>query len=153
MLRFTKKLPICNNIEMTEKTAIQLKGNMSFEISLDGHKFMIDSSEEFGGENKGPKPKSLMLAALGGCTGMDMASMLRKMRVVFEDLKIEVSGEVTEEHPKHFESMHITYIIKGKDLPREKIEMAIDLSQNKYCGVSYTYRDSIKITHDLIINE
>lgn len=136
---------------MTEKTEISLKGKMAFEVSLDGHKFLIDSSEEFGGENKGPKPKSLMLAALAGCTGMDIASMLRKMRVPFEDLKIEVEGELTEEHPKHFETMHIKYIIKGKDLSREKIDTAIQLSQDKYCGVSYTYKDSIKITHEVIM--
>ncbi len=138
---------------MTEKTELQLKGNMSFEVKLDGHNFMIDSSEKFGGENKGPRPKSLMLVSLAGCTGMDVASMLRKMRVPFEDLRIEVSGELTESHPKHFESMHIKYIIKGKDIPREKIDMAIDLSQNKYCGVSYTYKDSIDITHEVIIEE
>ena len=138
---------------MTEKTEIRLKGNMAFEVNLDGHKFMIDSSEEFGGENKGPKPKSLMLSALAGCTGMDITSMLRKMRVPFEDIRIEVEGELTEEHPKHFESMHIKYIIKGKDLSREKIDMAIQLSHDKYCGVSYTYKDSVKITHEVIMEE
>ena len=136
---------------MTEKTVIELKGKMSFEVSLDGHKFMIDSSEEFGGENKGPKPKNLMLASLAGCTGMDIASMLRKMRIPFENLKVEVSGDLTETHPKHFESMHITYIIKGKDLPREKIDMAIELSQTKYCGVSYTFKESMKITHEVVL--
>ena len=138
---------------MTEKTEIQLKGKMAFEVSLDGHKFMIDASVDVGGENKGPKPKSLMLASLAGCTGMDVASILRKMRVPFEDLRIEVEGELTEEHPKHFESMHIKYFIKGKDLSREKIDMAIKLSQDKYCGVSYTYKDSIKITHEVILEE
>lgn len=136
---------------MTERTEIHLQGKMAFEVSLDGHKFMIDASEEVGGENKGPKPKGLMLSALAGCTGMDIASILRKMRVPFEDIKIEVVGELTEVHPKHFESMHIKYIIKGKDLPREKIDMAIDLSQEKYCGVSYTYKESIKITHEVIL--
>ena len=136
---------------MTERTEIQLKGKMAFEVSLDGHKFMIDAAEEVGGENRGPKPKSLMLSALAGCTGMDIASILRKMRVPFEDLRIEVEGEITEEHPKHFESMHIKYFLKGKDLPREKIDMAIQLSQDKYCGVSYTYKETIKITHEVIL--
>ena len=136
---------------MTERTEIQLKGKMAFEVNLDGHKFMIDAAEDVGGENRGPKPKSLMLSALAGCTGMDIASMLRKMRVPFEDLRIEVEGEITEEHPKHFESMHIKYILKGKDLPREKIDMAIQLSQEKYCGVSHTYKETIKITHEVIL--
>lgn len=138
---------------MTEKTEIQLKGKMAFEVSLDGHKFMIDAAEESGGENKGPKPKSLMLSALAGCTGMDVASILRKMRVPFEDIKIEVEGEISEEHPKHFESMHIRYFFKGKGLSREKIDMAINLSQDKYCGVSYTYKGTIKITHEVFLEE
>lgn len=138
---------------MTEKTEIRLQGKMAFEVSLDGHKFMIDASEEVGGENKGPKPKNLMLASLAGCTGMDVASILRKMRVPFEDLRIEVEGELTEIHPKHFDKMHIKYFFKGKDLSREKIDTAIKLSQDKYCGVSYTYKDSIKITHEVIMEE
>ena len=124
---------------------------MALGVKLDGHTFYIDAAPEVGGENRGPKPKSLMLAALAGCTGMDIASMLRKMRVPFEDLKVEVTGELTETHPKHFESMHIKYILKGKDLNREKIDMAIQLSQDKYCGVSYTYRESMKITHEVIL--
>jgi len=136
---------------MKEKTEIQLKGKMAFEVSLDGHKFMIDASEEVGGENRGPKPKSLMLASLAGCTGMDVASILRKMRVPFNDIRIEIEGDLTEEHPKHFERMHIIYFIKGKDLSREKIDMAIQLSQEKYCGVSFTYKESIKITHEVIL--
>ena len=136
---------------MIEKTEIQLKGKMAFEVSLDGHKFMIDASEEAGGENRGPKPKSLMLASLAGCTGMDIASILRKMRVPFEDLKIEVEGELTEEHPKHFTRMHIKYFLKGKDLSMEKIEKAISLSQEKYCGVSFTYKETINISHEVII--
>ncbi len=138
---------------MTEKTEIRLVGKMAFEVSLDGHKFMIDATEAVGGENRGPKPKNLMLASLAGCTGMDVASILRKMRVPFEDLRVEVEGELTETHPKHFEKMHIKYFFKGKDLSREKIDTAINLSQDKYCGVSYTYKDSIEITHEVIIED
>lgn len=138
---------------MTETTEIILKGKMAFEVELDGHKFMIDAGEDVGGENRGPKPKSLMLVSLAGCTGMDVASILRKMRVQFEDLRIEVSGDITETHPKHFERMHIKYYIKGKDLSREKIDTAISLSQEKYCGVSYTFKNSIEITHEVILEE
>lgn len=138
---------------MTEKTEINLQGHLAFEVQLDGHKFMIDATKEVGGENRGPKPKNLMLAALAGCTGMDVASILRKMRVPFEDLRIVVSGDLTEQHPKHFETMHIKYFFKGKDLSREKIDTAINLSQDKYCGVSFTYKDSIKITHEVIFED
>jgi putative redox protein len=91
----------------------------------------------YGGNNEGPRPKSLMLVALGGCTGMDMASILRKMRVPFESLRVKVSGNITE-HPKHFDTMHITYYIKGKDIPHDKVETAAKLSQEKYCGVTFS---------------
>ena len=138
---------------MTEAINIQLKGNMSFEADVDGHKIMIDTAEEFGGNNEGPKPKTLMLVALAGCTGMDIASMLRKMKVAFEDLQVNVEGELTETHPRHFEKMHITYRLKGKDISLEKVERAVDLSQNTYCGVSFNYKSSIKMSRGIIIEE
>jgi putative redox protein len=135
---------------MKDSVSLSLRGNMSFEVEVNGHKMVIDSGESFGGNNEGPRPKSLMLVALGGCTGMDMASILRKMRIPFEGLRVEVSGNITSENPKHFDTMHITYFVKGKDLDREKIEMAAKLSQEKYCGVTYNFKASIEITHEII---
>jgi putative redox protein len=135
---------------MKDSVSLTLRGNMSFDVDVNGHKMVIDSGETFGGNNEGPRPKSLMLVALGGCTGMDMASILRKMRVPFEGLRVAVSGTITSENPKHFDTMHITYFVKGKDLDREKIEMAAKLSQEKYCGVTYNFKASIEITHEII---
>ena len=138
---------------MKDSVSIQLIKNMSFEVNVNGHKMVIDTAKEFGGNNRGPRPKSLMLAALGGCTGMDLASILRKMRINFDELKIDVEGNITEEHPRHFDHMHIKYIIKGKNIPADKVNSAIELSLEKYCGVSYSYRKAMKITHELIIEE
>jgi putative redox protein len=138
---------------MKDTISIKHKNNMSFEVNVHGHQMIIDTSTEFGGNNEGPKPKSLMLVALAGCTGMDVVSLLRKMRIMFEDFRINVAGNVTEEHPKHFDSMHITYIIKGKNIPVDKINSAIDISLNKYCGVSYTYKKGITLSHELVIEE
>jgi putative redox protein len=135
---------------MKDSVSLSLRGNMSFDVEVNGHKMVIDSGETFGGNNEGPRPKSLMLVALGGCTGMDMASILRKMRVPFEGLRVEVSGNITSENPKHFDTMHITYFVKGKDLDREKIEMAAKLSQEKYCGVTFNFKASIEITHEIV---
>ena len=138
---------------MKDSVSIQLIKNMSFEVNVNGHKIVIDTANEFGGNNRGPRPKSLMLAALGGCTGMDLASILRKMRINFDELKIDVEGNITEEHPRHFDQMHIKYIIKGKNIPADKVSSAIELSLEKYCGVSYSYKKAMKITHELIIEE
>ena len=126
---------------------------MSFDVDVNGHKMVIDTGETFGGNNEGPRPKSLMLVALGGCTGMDMASILRKMRVQFDTISVKVDGNITSEHPRHFDTMHITYIIKGKDIPKDKVEMAAKMSQEKYCGVTFSYRASIEITHEIIYEE
>lgn len=138
---------------MKDSVIIQHQGNLAFEATVNGHKMMIDSSLQFGGENKGPRPKSLLLVALAGCTGMDMASILTKMRVEYDDIRIKVDGNITEEHPKHFDHMHVTYMIKGKNIDRDKVEKAIELSQDKYCGVSFSFRQAMKLTHELVIEE
>lgn len=126
---------------------------MSFEVEVNKHKMIIDSVREFGGNNEGPRPKSLMLVALAGCTGMDIVSILNKMRISFDDLRIVADGNITDEHPKHFDHMHLKYIITGKNIPEEKIRTAIDLSQEKFCGVSFTYRKTMKLTYELVIEE
>ncbi len=142
---------------MSQKTKTSWKGNMAFEWEINGHKVMIDAMEQVGGENKGPQPKPFMLAALGGCTGMDVVSMLKKMRVtdLLEDFNVEVTGELTEEHPKHYKAMHVTYSFKpkkGEELPMAKIEKAVNLSEERYCGVSEVYRKAdVKMTSEIII--
>jgi len=138
---------------MKDKVTLQHRENMSFNVRVSGHDMILDSSREFGGNNTGPRPKSLMLVALAGCTGMDVVSLLGKMRVQFDDLKVEVEGNITDEHPRHFDHMHIKYIIKGKNIPVDKVNNAISLSQEKYCGVSYSYRLAMQLTHELIIEE
>ncbi len=138
---------------MEETVKLHHEENLSFDVEIDGHNFKIDSVEQFGGKNRGPRPKNLMLVALGGCTGMDVASIMKKMKIPYEDLKVNVTGVLTETHPKHFEKMHISYIVKGKDLDRNKIEKAINLSQEKYCGVTYNYKASIEISSEIIIEE
>ncbi len=128
---------------------------MSFEVEVDSHKFMIDASENVGGENRGPRPKALMQAALGGCTAMDVVSILRKMRVQFDDLQIHVDAELTDEHPKHYTKMHVVYEFTGKDLKKSlsKIQKAVNLSEDKYCGVGYSYKKIMNVTNEIIIND
>jgi putative redox protein len=138
---------------MKDSVTVQHRENMSFTVSINGHELILDASLKSGGNNLGPRPKSLMLAALAGCTGMDVVSILKKMHVEFEDFSVKAEGNITEEHPMHFDHMHIIYIIKGKEIPAEKVNKAIELSQEKYCGVSYNYRQAMKITHELIIED
>src|SRR5690554_4802042 len=102
----------------------KLTGNMGFEMTLDGHRFVTDSSEENGGNNLGPRPKQMLLAGLIGCTGMDVMSMLTKMRSKPKDLIIEVETDVTDEHPKVYKDIHLVYRFKGEGLSRKNIEKA-----------------------------
>jgi putative redox protein len=136
---------------MTEKESVSTKwlDNMSFETEVDGHTFTIDAKPEVGGMDRGPRPKPLMLAALGGCTAMDVISILKKMRVEIKSLNVIVEGELTEDHPKRFQKMHVIYEVEGEDLPLDKIKKAVSLSEEKYCGVSAVYRKAIELTSEI----
>jgi len=127
--------------------------NMAFESEINGHKIIIDAKTDVGGENRGPQPKPLMLSALGGCTAMDVVSMLKKMRVEFDKFSVIVEGELTEEHPKHFTKMHVIYEVTGKDLPMDKLQKAVNLSEERYCGVSVVYKKALEITSEIRIIE
>ncbi len=137
------------------KTGIQIDwiDAMGFETEMDGHKIVIDAGEKVGGQGRGPKPKPFMLLALGGCTAMDVRSILTKMRVKLDNFRVSVDGELTEEHPKHFINMHVTYEFWGKELPLEKIEKAVKLSEERYCGVSAVYLKAMELTSEIILHE
>ncbi|HBX50245.1 MAG: osmotically inducible protein C [Bacteroidetes bacterium RIFOXYA12_FULL_35_11] len=128
---------------------VSWKGKMAFETKIGKHSFLMDAAEENGGENKGPRPKPLMMAALAGCTGMDVVSILKKMRVEIDSFDLQIEGELTEEHPKHYKAMHLVYIFKGKDLPLDKLEKAVSLSQDQYCGVSASYKKAMQVTYEI----
>lgn len=122
---------------------------LAFASEVSGHSVTMDANPENGGENKGARPKPLLLASLAGCTGMDVASLLKKMRIEVADFDIEVAGELTDEHPKYYEKIHVTYLFKGKNLDLEKIKKAVDLSQEKYCGVSAMLRKATQLTYEI----
>jgi putative redox protein len=136
---------------MNNKVDVTWAGNMSFEAEVNGFKLMMDAEEKVGGENKGPRPKPLTLASLGGCTAMDVISILKKMRVEPEYFNIAVDGELTEEHPKYYHKIHLTYIFRGQGLEMEKLEKAVSLSLERYCGVNALLKHGSNITHSVVI--
>ncbi len=138
---------------MKETIKASWLNGLSFEAEVDGHKIYLDTSLEHGGKNMGPRPKPLMMVALAGCTGMDVAAILQKMRVEFEELTVEVEGDITEIHPKRFQGMKIIFRVKGKDVPLNSVEKAVNLSKTKYCGVSANYMKAFPIEHKIIIEE
>jgi putative redox protein len=136
---------------MKHKVDTSWKGNMLFDANVSGHHVMMDAMPAVGGEDKGSRPKELMLAALAGCSGMDVVSILKKMRVEFSGLDIRIEADVTEEHPKHYEKMHVIYEFTGKDLQLDQLKKAVDLSQDRYCGVSFVYKKAMEVTYEIII--
>ncbi len=138
-----------------DKTTVDIKWKkkMTFDAEVNGHIIPIDADERVGGEDRGPRPKPLTLVSLGGCTGMDVISILGKMRVQPEAFDVKVSGELTDEHPKYFHKIHIVYSFKGKDLPMDKLEKAINLSQDRYCGVTAMLNKVAEMTYEIVIEE
>ena len=136
---------------MKKSINMNWKGGMAFETELDGHKMVVDAMEAGGGSDLGPRPKVLMLVALGGCTGMDVVSILKKMRVEVADLNIRVEANMTEEHPKQFDDMKIIYEFSGDNLDKEKLKKAVDLSMERYCGVSAVYRKAMPVNYEIVL--
>lgn len=135
------------------KVNIDWSGDMAFKADVNGFTLNLDADEKVGGKNTGPRPKPLLLVALGGCTGMDVVSILGKMRVKPDYFNVEIEGEQTEEHPKYYHKIHLKYIFKGNDLPMEKLEKAVNLSQERYCGVNAMLGKAAEITHEIIIQD
>ena len=128
-------------------------GNMQFDALVGDHHVIMDANPEVGGSNAGPRPKALMLASLAGCTGMDVISILKKMRIEPKTFNIRIEAEMTEEHPKHYSGMHVIYEFSGDNLDMDKLKKAVDLSQDRYCGVSTVYKKAMPLTYEIKIVE
>lgn len=119
-----------------------------------GHAIVMDADEEFGGHNSGARPTELVLIGLGGCSGMDVASILRKKREHVTGVEVNVKGEKSEDHPKRFTNIEMEYVVKGKNLSEEAVKKAIDLSFTKYCSVKATLEGVAKVTYTYrIVND
>jgi len=138
---------------MKETITANWLSDLAFEAEVNGHKVYMDSTAEHGGKNTGPRPKPLMMVALAGCTGMDVAAILWKMKEKIEAFSVEVEGDIIEEHPKRFEAMKVIYRFKGKGINRDNVEKAVRLSNTRYCGVSANYRMAFPITYEIILEE
>ena len=121
---------------MSQQAIVTWQSNMAFEATINGHKIIMDADVSVGGNNQGPRPKILLLAGLGGCTGMDVVSILGKMKVVPEKFWMEISAEMTDEERKVYNQIKLVYCFKGENLPFDKLEKAVNLSKETYCGVS-----------------
>jgi putative redox protein len=136
---------------MKESISMSWLNNMSFETDISGHKLYLDAKIESGGKNMGPRPKMLLLVALAGCTAMDVISILKKMRVELDGFNVFVDANLTEEQPKVYDKMKVVYEFKGQNLDPGKLEKAVDLSRERYCGVSAMFRQIMELEYEIRI--
>jgi putative redox protein len=128
------------------------EGGMSFKTGIKNHNVIIDIDTAAGGNDLGTSPKILMLVSLAGCTGLDVVGILNKMKVSFSDFTINVHAHLTEADPKIYDDVTVTYNIKVKKEDEAKMEKAVKLSQDKYCGVSEMFRAFAKLNHNIIFS-
>jgi putative redox protein len=125
----------------THNVTTTWKGKMQFEsTNPSGETVLINAGEENGGEGAGLRPKAMMLSALAGCSGLDVASLIEKMKLEVTDFKIETIANLTEEHPKVYDHVTVEYHFYGNNLNEKKLQRAVDLSVEKYCGVMEMFR-------------
>jgi len=131
----------------------QVKGITFVGKTDSNHWITMDGPEEFGGSNAGIRPKELLLLGLGGCTGSDVASILSKKKVKLDGFEMNITSEVADEHPQVFTKIHIEYVFQGRNLQKEPIEKAIELSQTKYCSVTKMLEKAAEVSHSYKIVE
>ncbi len=133
-------------------TRISWTDGMSFSAELDGFTIAMDADEKVGGRGLGPKPKGLTLVSLGGCTGMDVLAILRKMKQDVTGLEVEVDSVLAEEHPKKFAAITVRYHVAGNDLDPGRVQRAVELSETRYCGVNASLAPAVPISTEITIN-
>ena len=130
---------------MITKVKTTWKGDSQFESTNQGGNLLIDVSEE----SKGYRPKSLMLSALAGCSGVDVIPLLKKMRAEVDGFSIDIEAELTDEHPKYYHKVKVIYNFSGKEFKKSKIEKAVKLSEERYCGVMEMFRRFAEVTIEI----
>jgi putative redox protein len=137
------------------KTKVTLLKNMQFMgIASTGHTLIMDADDESGGRNAGFRPMELLLVGFGGCSGMDVISLLRKKRQLVTGLEINIEGIRSDTVPKIYKEVHIEYVVKGKGMEKAAVERSISLSLEKYCSVGATLAKAGTIKHSYkIIDE
>jgi len=129
------------NAKVTFVQGLQFVGEAS-----SGHAIVMDSDPTVGGNNSGLRPMELLLLGIGGCSGMDIVSILKKKKQDVTGFEINVKGEKAEDYPKKFTEINLEFIVRGRNISEDAVKKAIDLSMNKYCSVKATLEGSAKIS-------
>lgn len=118
-----------------------------------GHAIIMDGAPDIGGRNLGPRPMEMLLMGAGGCTSVDVVTILKKSRQTVTGCEVLIDADRAEDHPKVFTRIHMHFIVRGRGLKPEMVKRAIDLSAQKYCSASIMLGKTAQITHDFEIIE
>ncbi|MCW5748448.1 MAG: OsmC family protein [Alphaproteobacteria bacterium] len=118
-----------------------------------GHTVTMDGAPDIGGRNLAARPMEMVLIGMGGCTAIDILSMLKKQRQDVRDVIVELAAERADDHPKVFTQVKVIYRVRGRKLNRALVERAVSLSDEKYCSATAMIRKSAEITHDVVLEE
>ncbi|UCE79560.1 MAG: OsmC family protein [Nitrospiraceae bacterium] len=136
------------------KATIKYTGGMQFvAVANSGHAVVMDGPLSVGGNNSGVSPMELLLMGTGGCSGMDVISVLQKKKQHVTSLEIHVVGEKADEHPKKYTAITIEFVITGKNISEEAVKRSVQLSMDKYCSVKATLEGTAQITYSYKIIE
>jgi putative redox protein len=137
---------------MAHEIEVQWMGKMQFNALVNGHTIIMDAPEKVGGEDNGPIPKPFVLTALAGCTGMDIAAILRKSDKNPDDFDMKVIGEISKKAPVEYSAIHMIYQFRGAPENKEAALKAVTDSQEKYCGVSSMLKKALPVTWEVKYN-
>ena len=137
---------------MAHEIDVQWMGKMQFNALVNGHTIVMDAPEKAGGEDHGPIPKPFILTALAGCTGMDIAAILRKANKYPQSFDMKVIGEISKKAPIEYIAIHVIYDFKGEEANKEAALQAVTDSQEKYCGVSSMLKKALPVTCEVNYN-
>lgn len=127
---------------------VTLKDGMAFEATANsGHTVVLDSAEAVGGRNLGFRPMELIAMGLGGCTGMDVISILRKMQQQVSSYQVRVEGVRAEEHPKVYTDLTVEHVVTGKEIEEKSVRRAVELSATRYCPSSAMLSKVARVSH------
>ncbi len=136
------------------KAKVIFNQGLSFTGTGDsGHKVEMDGPEEHGGSDSAARPMELVLIGLGGCTGMDAISILRKKKQPVEGFEINISGTRAEDHPMRYTDVQIEFVVKGKGVDESAVKRAVDLSMEKYCSVKDTLEQHTEVSFSYRLEE
>jgi len=134
-------------------TIKQVDGLSLIGKSESNHWVPLDSVKTFGGAEAATKPMEMVLIALGGCTAMDVLSILKKMREDVRAFSVDIDADRASEHPAVFTKIHVKYIVTGKNLNQDNVNKAVELSMNKYCSVTAMLKHTADITWDITMED